>query len=140
MENPNERLALEFIKTLETRTSPDEVMHFYHPDVEHSEFPNALTETTALRDFDALRESSLKGQQVLQKERYEITNTFSFGNQVLVEANWTGTLAVPLGNLPAGGEIRAHTAQLFEFKDGKIFRQRNYDCFHPFGYRRVTIR
>lgn len=27
----------------------------------------------------------------------------------------------------------AHYAQFFEFKDGKIFRQRNYDYFEPFA-------
>ena len=29
-------------------------------------------------------------------------------------------------------EMTAHFAQIFECKDGKIYRQRNYDCFEPF--------
>jgi len=44
-----------------------------------------------------------------------------------------GTLAIFIGNLPAGGEMTAYFAQLFESRDGKIYRQRNYDCFEPFN-------
>jgi hypothetical protein len=45
---------------------------------------------------------------------------------------WTATLAVPLGTLPAGGQMRARFAVFLEFKDDKIIFQRNYDCFDPF--------
>jgi ketosteroid isomerase-like protein len=31
----------------------------------------------------------------------------------------------------AGGEMRAYFAVFFEFRDGKIVAQRNYDCFDP---------
>lgn len=40
-------------------------------------------------------------------------------------------LAVPLGTLKGGSEMRAHFATLLEFRDGKIVAQRNYDCFDP---------
>ena len=43
------------------------------------------------------------------------------------------SLAVPLGSIPVGGEMKAHFAHFYEFKDGKIFKQRNYDCFEPFS-------
>ena len=32
---------------------------------------------------------------------------------------------------PAGSVMRARFAQFFEFRDGKIVAQRNYDCFYP---------
>jgi ketosteroid isomerase-like protein len=48
-----------------------------------------------------------------------------------IEVQWTGTLAVALGTLPAGGEMRARFAMFLELRDGKIARQRNYDCFEP---------
>ena len=44
---------------------------------------------------------------------------------------WTGTLAVPVGALPVGGQMRARFAQFYELRDGKIVAQRNYDCFDP---------
>jgi hypothetical protein len=32
---------------------------------------------------------------------------------------------------PAGSVMRARFAQFFELRDGKIAKQRNYDCFYP---------
>ena len=52
-------------------------------------------------------------------------------NSAAIEVLWTGTLAMSFGNLSAGSKMRAHSAMFFEFKDGKIASQRNYDCFEP---------
>jgi ketosteroid isomerase-like protein len=70
---------------------------------------------------------------VLQKEKYDIVKSYTIGNTVIIEAVWTGTLAIPLGNIPIGGEMKAYFAQFYEFQDGKIIKQRNYDCFEPFN-------
>jgi ketosteroid isomerase-like protein len=51
---------------------------------------------------------------------------------VALEVRWSGTLAVPVGSFPAGGEMRARFAVFLDFRDGKIVAQRNYDCFEPF--------
>ncbi|MBV9480089.1 MAG: hypothetical protein JO249_04970 [Acidobacteria bacterium] len=48
---------------------------------------------------------------------------------VALEVLWVGKLAVSFGTLAAGSEMRAHSAMFFEFKEGKIVSQRNYDCF-----------
>ena len=64
-------------------------------------------------------------------QRYEVLNAVACGDQVALEVRWTGTLAVPFGNIPAGGQMRARFAVFLEFRDGKILRQRNYDCFEP---------
>ena len=53
------------------------------------------------------------------------------GDRVSVEVLWTGTLALAFGALAVGSQMRAHSAMFFEFKDGKIVSQRNYDCFEP---------
>ncbi|MCB9307325.1 MAG: nuclear transport factor 2 family protein, partial [Lewinellaceae bacterium] len=62
----------------------------------------------------------------------EVKNLLSVGDTVVLECIWRGTLAIPIGNIPAGGQMTAYFAQVFEFRDGKIYRQRNYDCFEPF--------
>lgn len=108
-------------------------MSFYHPDIEQIEYPNTLTKNTTIRKLNDLKLAAEKGKQVLQKEEYEILNSYTVGNTVILEALWTGTLAIPLGSIPVGGQMKAHFAQFFEFKDGKIIRQRNYDCFEPFN-------
>lgn len=126
-----ESIVLEFIHTLQHRKNADELLRFYHEDVEQTEFPNTLTKNKTIRTLDELKRASEKGRQVLQKEVYEILKAYTFESTVIIEALWTRTLAIPLGNIPAGGEMNAYFAQFYEFKDGKIIRQRNYDCFEP---------
>jgi ketosteroid isomerase-like protein len=55
------------------------------------------------------------------------------GDEVAVELEWSGILAVPVMNLPAGSEMKAFVAMFLTFRDGKIVSQRNYDCYPPFG-------
>ena len=128
----NESLVLDFLRMLEKCKSPDELEKYYHPDIEQIEFPNAITKSTTLRNIKKLKDAFEKGSKILKKEEYEIKNMLSVGNSVILECIWKGTLAVPLGNIPIGGHMIAYFAQIFEFKDGKIYRQRNYDCFEPF--------
>jgi len=106
---------------------------FYHPDVRQEELPNQLVPTGAVRDLAALRDAASRGRKVLRAQRYEIRNIVVSGNSAAVEASWVGTLAVPIGKLPAGGEMRAHFGMFLEFEDGLIKSQRNYDCFEPFA-------
>jgi hypothetical protein len=40
-------------------------------------------------------------------------------------------LLVPLATLQAGATMNAHFAMFFEFENGRIRVQRNYDCFEP---------
>ena len=133
MKSKIEEIAIDFINTVQNRTSSEQLMDFYHPDIEHIEFPNALAKNKIIRNLEDLKVSSEKGKQVLQKEEYEILKSYSFNDTVILEVIWTGTLAIPLGNVPVGGQMKAYFAQFFEFKDDKIIRQRNYDCFEPFN-------
>ena len=127
------QIAAAFIQTLQNRKSAEELMSFYHPDIEQIEYPNTLSKNTTIRKLNDLKLAAEKGKQVLQKEEYQILNSYTIGNTVILEALWTGTLAIPLGHIPVGGQMKSHFAQFFEFKDGKIIRQRNYDCFEPFN-------
>ena len=54
------------------------------------------------------------------------------GQEVALEVLWVGTLAVPVGSLIMGDEMRANFGVFLTFRDGLITRQRNYDCFQPF--------
>lgn len=111
---------------------PGQSLQFFAPDVIQEEFPNRLMPDGATRDLAALGEAAARGRKVMARQRYEIVNIVASGNQVAVETIWTGTLAVPFGSIPAGGEMRARFAIFLELRDGRIVRQRNYDCFDPF--------
>lgn len=133
MDEKLNQLAAEFIKTLQSRNSAEEIIRFYHKDIEQVEYPNAVTKNKAIRNLEDLKQAAERGKKVMQKEEYEIIKSYTFEQTVIIEALWTGTLAIPIGNIPAGGQMKAYFAQFYEFMDGKIIRQRNYDCFEPFN-------
>ncbi|MGK4566407.1 nuclear transport factor 2 family protein [Flavobacterium sp. 3HN19-14] len=128
----NKETVTAFLKMMEERRSVKELEQFYHPDIEQVEFPNAILKATAIRNLDDLKAGAERGSKLMSKETYEIRNLHAFDNSVILEAVWKGTLSIPVGNLAAGDTMVAYFAQFFEFKDGKIYRQRNYDCFEPF--------
>ena len=72
-------------------------------------------------------------RKLLSSQTYEIKNAIvsENSNSIAVEVLWTGTLAMGFGNLSAGSQMRPYSAMFFQFEDGKIASQRNYDCFEP---------
>ncbi len=133
MQKDIKSIAIDFIKTLQNRSSAEELLQFYHPDIEQIEFPNALTKNTGIRNLSDMTAAAERGKKVLLKEEYDIIKSYIFENTVALEVIWTGILAIPFGNIPAGGQMKAYFAQFYEFKDGKIIKIRNYDCFEPFN-------
>jgi ketosteroid isomerase-like protein len=123
------RLAREYLESIGSAAG---VLHFFADDVIQVEFPNRLVPAGATRDLAALREAAERGRKVMTAQRLEVINAIASGEQVAVEAIWTGTLAVPIGSIPAGGEMHARFAIFLTYRDGKIVRQHNYDCFDPF--------
>ena len=123
-------LAREYLESIGTA---DELggLRFFADDVIQVEFPNRLVPNGATRDLAALRDAAERGRKVVTAQRFEVLNAIASDNQVAVEAVWTGTLAVPLGSIPAGGQMRARFAIFLTYCDGKIVRQHNYDCFDP---------
>ena len=105
---------------------------FFHPDVVQEEFPNRFLPSGARRDLAGLREAAVRGRAVMRGQRYEVRAAYAAGDTVILEVLWAGALAVPVGSLAAGDEMRAHFAVFIELRDGRIVRQRNYDCFEPF--------
>jgi ketosteroid isomerase-like protein len=120
-----------YLTAIEQGVTGEALAEFSTPDVLQEEYPNRLVQNGAQRDKSALLEAALRGQQVMTAQRYEILNAIVSGNQVALEVQWTGTLAIPFGSIPAGGQMRARCAMFLEFRDRKIARQRNYDCFEP---------
>jgi ketosteroid isomerase-like protein len=124
------RLAREYLESI-GKTDELGGLRFFAEDVIQIEFPNRLVPNGATRDLAALRDAAERGRKVMTAQRFEVVNALASGEQVAVEAIWTGTLAVPLGTIPAGGQMRARFAIFLTYRDGKIVRQHNYDCFDP---------
>lgn len=124
------RLAREYLDSI---GRADELggLRFFADDVVQVEFPNRLVPNGATRDLAALRDAAERGRKVMTAQSFEVVNAIASGDQVALEAIWTGTLAIPLGSIPPGGQMRARFAIFLTYRDGKIVRQHNYDCFDP---------
>ncbi|MDT7816702.1 MAG: hypothetical protein QOJ42_6618 [Acidobacteriaceae bacterium] len=102
---------------------------FFTEDIRQIELPNRLNPSGQQSDLGGMLQRNEQGRKVLRSQHYEILSEVVQGSRVAVEAIWTGILAVPLGTLTPGSEMKAYLAMFFEFRDGRIASQRNYDCF-----------
>ena len=119
-----------YLKNVENGTFSD-VAPLFTPDVVMEQLPNRIYPQGLRATISQMSTAFEKGRKLLSAQTYEIKNAVANRDSVSVEVLWTGTLAVSLGSLAAGSQMRCHSAMFFEFKDGKISSQRNYDCFEP---------
>lgn len=117
---------------IEQGISPDSFSKYYTEDAIQTDFPNLMVPAGLTQAINELQYSSTKTKGILSSQKVEILRYFESGNTLIVEALWTGTLALPIGQIPIGGQMKANFARFYEFEHGKICRQRNYDCFEPF--------
>ena len=125
-------IATHYLRAIEADMPLEELCLYYSEAVEQIEYPNRLIPQGTKRNLDDLKEGFLKGKQLLISQRYDVQKSYVTGNTVILETIWTAKIAIPFGQVPSGGEIKAYFAQFIEFEDGKIVRQRTYDCFEPF--------
>jgi len=123
--------ARSYIAALSNGADAEELDRFYAPGVLQEEFPNRLLPNGATRDREGLRQARIRGKALLSAETFELLGAVADGNQVAMELRWTGTVGIDAGPFTAGQTLRARFAMFLEFRDGRIVRQRNYDCFEP---------
>jgi ketosteroid isomerase-like protein len=128
-ESDNLALVRRYLAAVASGATGDTLAAFYAPDVVQEEFPNRLMANGARRDLAAILDAAVRGQSVMTSQSFEVLNAVVHGEQVALEVRWIGTLAIPFGTLPAGGQMGARFAQFFELRAGQIVSQRNYDCF-----------
>lgn len=133
MPSPAENLtrARQYLKAIESGASGEEMAQFFAPEVIVEIFPSKFFPNGSRSNLEGIRAAANRGKKVMSEQSYEIKNAIASGDQVALEIDWTGTLAVPFQTIPAGGQMRAHFAAFLQFKDGKIISQRNYDCYEP---------
>jgi ketosteroid isomerase-like protein len=123
--------ARRYLEAIERGATGDELAQFFTSDAVQEEFPNRLMPQGARRDLAAILDAAARGRKAMSSQSFRILHAVSEGNSLALEVEWTGTVAVPFGDLPAGGKMRARFAVFLEYRDGKIAAQRNYDCFEP---------
>ncbi|MEU1940859.1 nuclear transport factor 2 family protein [Streptomyces coeruleorubidus] len=128
-EHPNVRTAVRYHQAVSRFAAGEELAAFFHPDAVHTQLPNALFPDGTVRHLPDLIAAAQQGHMLLAEQHFEVINAVAAGDQVALEVTWSGTLAVPLGDLTAGQVLRTHIAAFLEFRDGKIIAQRDYDCY-----------
>ena len=107
------------------------IADLFSPDAVLEQLPNRIYPNGIRSGVSKLAEAFEKGRKLLSGQSYEIKSFVADGDRLSIEVLWTGTLAEAFGSLSVGSQMRAHSAMFFQFEDGKIRSQRNYDCFEP---------
>ncbi|NYF50293.1 nuclear transport factor 2 family protein [Tunturiibacter gelidoferens] len=131
LEGKNVSVVHAYLNALQSGEAGDDLRRFFTDDVRQVELPNQLNRRGQVSDLEDILKRSQQGLKILQQQQYEVISEMALGDRVAVEARWTGVLAVALGTMAAGTEMKASFAMFFRFRDERIAMQRNYDCFDP---------
>lgn len=113
-------------------TTPEELAALVHPDVEVTIHPNITAPTGTHSTLEEMQAGLKAGQSLMAWQKYEIHGyDVPSPDRVTSQTTWTGELAVELGPWPAGTRLRAEIAMFFTLRDGKVYRQENFDCYWP---------
>jgi ketosteroid isomerase-like protein len=113
--------VLAYLRAIESNVA-DAVEPFLHPDVEVVEHPNKLNQSGARYDRVALRAAAERGAAIMASQHYDVRQLFVDGDHAAAQIRWTGTLR-------DGRTLRAEIVSIIELRDGKVWRQEQYDCF-----------
>lgn len=127
----NLETALAYIRAIATGGAED-FAAYCTEDVEFIELPNRISPHGSRRDRAAALASAHRGRTLMASQTYDIVSTLTDGDRVAIEIAWSGTLAIQLQHLTPGSVMTGQLSLFLDFRDGKICRQRNYDCYPPF--------
>jgi ketosteroid isomerase-like protein len=127
----NADIARHYIAALEKGETGDALARFFTPDLTITEMPNRVTPHGSVADLSKALAAAQRGQQLFGRQIYRITNILESRDSVALEMDWTGITAMLIQNLPPGSEMKDKAAVFLEFREGRIARQRHYDCFEP---------
>ncbi|MEZ5938473.1 MAG: nuclear transport factor 2 family protein [Hyphomonadaceae bacterium] len=127
----HERTLRALLAAIEAGASRDDIAVFYHPEALMEVFPNRMSPAGARMDLAGILQSSESGQKLMARQRFDVRTVTELGDRLVAEFKWTGELAMPLGLMGAGERLSAQIVQVLEFEDGRIIRQRTYDCYDP---------
>src|SRR5258708_19133362 len=103
----NLEIARRYLQALEQGAAGAEFSKLFSPDVLLEEFPSLLTPLGKKRNLAAALEGAERGRKVMSRQMYKIKQEIADHDRVAPEVEWVGTLAVPFGSIPAGGQMKA---------------------------------
>jgi ketosteroid isomerase-like protein len=113
--------VLQYLKAIESN-DPHAAEPFLHDDVQNIEHPNKITPNGKTYDRAAMCAAAERGSTVMAAQRYEVRQMIVEGDRAAVTMLWIGTLR-------DGRSMRAQICSIIELRDGKVWRQEQYDCF-----------
>jgi ketosteroid isomerase-like protein len=114
-------IILAYLRAIEAMDL-DAVDAFLHPDVSLVEHPNKVSPHGLRADRAAMRAAGERGRAVMASQRYEVRAIIVENERAAVQIAWSGALR-------DGRELHAHVCSIVELRDGKVWRQEQYDCF-----------
>src|SRR5262249_32037329 len=93
-----------------------------HPDVQLVEHPNKLNPKGTHTDRAAMDAAWDRGAALMARQTYEVRGLTVEGGRCVAQIGWTG-------ELKTGAVMRAQICSVIELRDGKVWRQEQYDCF-----------
>jgi len=91
-------------------------------DVVITEHPNKLNPHGKTYDLAAVRAAGERGKAAMARQIYDVRTLIVEGDRACAQIAWTGVVKT-------GAEMHAQLCCVFEIRDGKVWRQEQYDCF-----------
>jgi ketosteroid isomerase-like protein len=110
----------------------DEVQKWLADDVEIVEHPNTVSKNGRRYGKAEAKAAGERGKALMASEKYDVTSVLVDGDRAVLQITWSGTLGHGGHEHHRGGHVmKAHICCVMEVRNGKIWRQEQYDCFHP---------
>ena len=128
----NVAIVERFLAAFDRRWPTDEELaELLAPDVRFIERPNLVNPTGSVRDAEAMRAGVEAGRRLLAWQSYDVRDHLARGDTVVTRMRWTGEMAVPAGEWPAGTRLSAWCVAHYRLVDGRITRIEQHDCYEP---------
>ena len=124
-------LVIELMQALESGVHGEELLRFFHEDVEQIEYPSLVDPRVGRRGLEGMIAASELGAGMLAFQRYDVRRWIENENTVVCQAEWHAELAKDAGPLRQGQRLHTYSILIFTFRDDKIICQEAYDCYEP---------
>jgi ketosteroid isomerase-like protein len=121
-------LARGYLTALSEGHGPEAIARFFAEDAIQELLPSPLNPRGVRRNRPSIARSREKNLALFPTETNDLRGASGEGSKVALEVLWTGVASADRPGFSRGQLVESRSAVFLEFRDGLIFRQRNYDC------------